>query len=426
MDPSCHNTSLCIFDKQVTQSDIQKNTEVPYHPINSVSGNVPIEFHVPGAADDYIDLNDINLKVQLKVKKTDGKNIAAANKAALVNLGIASLFADVAVTVGETQIQGGEFDNPYIAYLWTLTQFQQQAQKTHLQLWGWHRDQAGKFDDNSNKAHATRMDYIAGSKVYELYGPLFIGIMRQPRLLISLTDLRIKLTRASQKFALMVFGAEACKVIIESATLYVKRFTVNPSVIEGHASGLEKMNALYPHLYPRLLVHTVNKDSLETLRDNIFPLQMPRSLFIAMVDHEAYSGDFKKNPFNFQHFNLNKLVLYRNGEVVQGRVFEPDYKDDKYADVYAWFMRSLKMYNTDDSNGISYADFKNGYNIYAYDLTPDSEVNAPHRSVSFDKGLRLEMKFKSKLTTNVNVLIFGLFDAMMEVTKTRHVTHTLR
>ena len=426
MDPSCHNTALCIFDKQVTQTDIQKNTEVPYHPINSINGNVPIEFLVPGVADDYIDLNDINLKLQVKITKADGSNIAAANKAALVNLGIASLFADVAVTVGETQIHGGEFDNPYIAYLWTLTQFQQQAQNTHLQLWGWHRDQTDKFDEDGNTSHVARMAYVAASTTYELYGPLFVGIMRQPRLLISLTDMRIKLTRASDKFAMMVFGADVCKVSIESAILYVKRFTVNPSVIEGHANGLEKMNALYPHLYPRLLVHTVNKDSLETLRDNIFPLQMPRSLFIAMVNHEAHSGDFKKNPFNFHHYDLKKLVLYRNGEIVQGRVFEPDYDKDKYADAYAWFMRSLKMYNTDDSNGISYEDFKGGYNIYAFDLTPDSEVNAPHRSISLDKGLRLEMKFDKKLPHNVNVLIFGLFDAMMEVTKTRHVTHTLR
>lgn len=417
----CRNSALCVFDKQAVQTDVLKSTVVEYHPINTLTGDAPIDFEVPGSGDDYIDLNDINLRLTVQITKGDGTNLAAADKVALVNLGIASLFSDVAVKVGDTQVQGGEFNYPYIAYFQTAVQFQKQAQKTHLKLWGWERDDGGKFDDDSNSGFVSRLRHVKESKLYELHGPLFIGIFRQNRYLIPKTPLRIQLKRALSKFALLATAAGDYKVNIHKARLYVRRVTVNPSVIEGHNVGLQKRNAIYPYLHPQLVIHTAMKDTLETHRENLFPDAMPRALIIAMVEHVAYTGNILKNPFNFKNFDLRRLVLYHNGEIVQGQVFEPHYKEDKYSDVYAQTMSALKMYNTDDSNGITYDDFKEGYNFYAFDLTPDGGANDAHRTVSLDTGLRLEMKFGTKLASNVNILIFGLFDEFMEITKLRHV-----
>ena len=98
----CRNSALCLFDKQPYQSDILSNTIVEYYPRNSISGDVPIEFDIKGGGDTYVDLNDINLKVVIKVTKVDGKDIDnSADKVTPINLPIASLFNDVSVTVGE-------------------------------------------------------------------------------------------------------------------------------------------------------------------------------------------------------------------------------------------------------------------------------------------------------------------------------------
>lgn len=420
----CRNSALCVFDKQAVQTDVLSNKLVDYHPVNSIQGTVPIEFFIPGSADEYIDLNDINLQLVVKVTKASGAKIDAADKVAPINLAISSLFSDVSVTVGERQVHGGDFDYPYTSYLLTATQFQKQAQDTHLELWGWYRDNAGKFDDETNTGHINRMQTVKGSILYELYGPLFVGITRQERYLISLTDLRIKLTRASSKFALLCADGGDFNVRIQKAILYVRRVEVNPSVIEGHAVGLEKRNAIYHYLDTKMIVHTITKDSLETMRDNIFPIQLPKTLFIAMIDHEAYSGHIKKNPFNFQNYDLKKLAVYRNGQVVQGRVLEPNYKNNQYTLAYGMTMRALKMYNSDDSNAITYDDFKNGFNIYVFDLTADADTESTYRTVNLDKGLRLEATFDTKLPDNVNMLIMGLFETEMEITKTRNVFTT--
>ena len=111
---------------------------------------------------------------------------------------------------------------------------------------------------------------------------------------------------------------------------------------------------------------------------------------------------------------------------MQGTVLEPDYDNERYCNAYAQTMHSLKMYNTDDSNGLTYDEFRDGYNIYVYDLTADGDIHSAHRSVSLEKGLRLEMKFGKKVTKNINVIILGLFDATMEITKTRYVSTTAK
>ena len=418
----CRNSALCVFDKPSFQTDILKTTYVEYFPVSTIDSEGPIEFFIPGAADDYLDLNDTCLKVVVKLKKADGKAIdTATDKCAFTNLAIASIFSDCATKISDVQISGGDFDYGYTSYLLTALQFQKQAQKTHLKVWGWMRDEAEKFDDNANDGHVERMSMVDKSKAYELYGPLFTSITRQDRFLLSSTDIRIKLSRASPKFACMSFNGTPLKIDIEKCSLFIRRVAVNPSVIEGHSVGLSKRNAIYPIPRYQLTSHIVTAGQLETLKDNLFPVETPKLLLVGMVEHTAFNGDYKKNPYNFQHFDLNKLVLYCNGEIVHGHALMPDYDNDQYTAAYTQTMSALKYFNTDDSNGITYEEFKNGYNIYAFDLTSDNNASATYRNGSADKGLGLEVKFANALKQNVNLLIFGMFDSHFELTKLRNV-----
>ena len=88
----CKNSALCIFDKQATQTDIIRNSVIDYFPVTSISAGGPIEFHIPGSTEDYVDPNDLYIYLKLKVLKADGKPIDAADKVGLNNLAISSLF----------------------------------------------------------------------------------------------------------------------------------------------------------------------------------------------------------------------------------------------------------------------------------------------------------------------------------------------
>ena len=82
----CKHSVLCLFDKPPVQTDIQRNTVVDYYPVSTLSGGGPIEFHIPGNTEEYIDLNDTQLYVKLKVTRADGKAVESSNKVGLNNL----------------------------------------------------------------------------------------------------------------------------------------------------------------------------------------------------------------------------------------------------------------------------------------------------------------------------------------------------
>ena len=417
-----HSSSLCIFDKPGFQTDILKSYYIDYYPLSSLGDGGPIEFHIPGNGDDYIDVNDIMLYLNFKVLKADGSDIEATDKVGLINLPIASLFQDVSLTLGETQIEGGQMCYPYRAYFDAVMQFQPSAQFSHMRTFGWYKDEKGLFESEKNTGFISRQELIEGSKVCELMGPLYLDFFNQNRHLISQTDMRIKLIPSKPEFALNAYATtKDFKIKFTEVILYVARSEVNPSVINGHATGLKRQNAIYPILHNELITFTIPMGQKSYTKDRLFPDQAPKSLMIAMVENDAFNGSIEKNPFHFQHFDLGKIALYRDGVSIPSRPFTPDFKNGKYARSYINTMRTLKYYNCDDTNGMTLEMFGNGYTIYAYDLTPEKDITAEYNQGIVSKNLRLELFFKKALPTTVNVLLFASYNSVIEITQLRDI-----
>ena len=174
MDDSeeCANSSLSLFDKQSVQTDIIKSSIVDYFPVTSITSGGPIEFEVPGNSEEYIDVNDINLHIKFKITKKNGADIEAADKVGLNNLAIATLFQDAILTIGETQVEGGQQTYPYSAYLHTVTQFQPQAQASHTQLQGWQKIRLVNLFMKQILVSLSVRNELTVVK-FVLYGPLF-------------------------------------------------------------------------------------------------------------------------------------------------------------------------------------------------------------------------------------------------------------
>jgi len=424
---NCKPTSLCLFDEQDVQTDIISNVVTDYHPITTITSGGPIEFYIPGSVDEYIDLNDLNLLVHAQILKADGKALENTDKVCFVNQPLSSLFQDIFLTIGDKQVEGGQHCYPYNGYLSSLLQFHPSAKKTHMQAWGWNEDDPGDFDKDSNDGIKARSAETEKSKEWEMMGPLFLDLTRQNRYLLPQTDVRLKLLQAKADFALQVYDAASKLQYIYKITkcvLYVRRIRVNDNVISGHNKGLEKSNVKYPIHHIDINSFTITKGTRSIIKDHLYPSQTPKILIVGCLEHDAFNGNLHKSPFNFQHFGLNKIGLYRDGELVPGQIFYPDYDNDQFIRSYIQTMTTLNYFNTDDSNGITIEHFKDGYNLYAFDLTPDANGYGQHRSVNTNSSLRVELSFKAALTKTINVLLFGIFDAKIEITKLRDIILT--
>ena len=420
---TCVNSALCLFDSPPVQTDIISSKLVDYHPVTNIAGNdIPIHFEISANPEEYIDCQGIDLELRLKITKSDGTNIdSTKDTVGLTNLAIASLFQDVTLTLNDKQIEGGDHTYPYGAYLSTLTQFQSQAKKTHLKPAGWCADEYGKFDHDSNKGFVEREKWSANSVEMQLKGPVYLDFFRQSRYLLSQVNMRLKFIRAKSDFSLMSFSGTNYKVNITSAILFVRKVLMNPKVINDHSNGLKSHNAIYPVNHTELTTFTIPVGSMSHTRDRLFPICIPKALYITLVDNEAYNGDFKKNPFNFQHFNINKLALYADGDYVVYKPFEPNFKKNECLREYCSTFMSLNMFNTDDSNGVTYEQYKKGYFYLLYDMTPDSNLGSGSVNISKPGNLRLELSFESPLKTTVNVLLYAIYDSKIEITQLRDV-----
>ena len=414
------NSNLLIFNERAVQTDIHSSKIVDYHPRNAENTG-PLEFIIPGSGEEYIDLNKVDVNIKFKILKADGTAIAATDEVGLNNLAVATIFRDVTLFVGDRQVEGGQQDYAYKAYFHNVMQFQPDAQKSHMRALGWYKDEAGKLNDKTNKGFVARQKLTEGSKVCELYGPIYLDFFNQPRPLLSNTDMRLKFTIQKPEFLLNSYKPTNCKIKIVDMTLYVRRLTMNPSVIQGHMIGLNSQNARYPLNHTRLLTYSIPTGQKSFRKDNLFPAQSPKLIMVAMTTNKAFNGDLGENPFNFDHFNVNEVALLVNGTSYPGPRYRPDFAGGHFQRDYSDLMEAFNYYNTDDTNGLTEDDFSKGFTIYAFDRTPDNDISSDYRHPNLGEDIRLDLTFKTVLPETINVLIYAVFDSEIQITKLRDV-----
>ena len=411
-----------MFDELPVQTSIAGAGWSDYHSISDPASSAQLEFFIPGNQDEYIDFNDTKLRLDLSVQRTpDTVAVAPANNI------LGSMFSDVSVQLNDVTIQGGEPYYPYKAMIETLLLFDAGSKKTHRRAGGYIKDEAGKCNNVDNAGYKARLALVTGGKRLEVVGPLHVDLATQPRYLLPRVDVRVRMVRASTQFAIDSLAADptACKLVIHKAILYVRKVRVLPSVLHGHELGLQAHNAIYPVQHVSVDSHTVPSGQQSFTKENLFQGRMPKFLVVGMVTNNAFVGAYNQNAFNFQHFNISYIGLFRDGESVPERTPYDDLTDTQhYVRPYMGTVHALEQFNRNENNGITLADFVGGSMLFAFNLTPDMTVGGNSGGVQqpYRTGnLRLEVKFKSALTDAINIIYYGVFDGKIEITKDRTI-----
>ncbi|GFT48698.1 uncharacterized protein F54H12.2 [Trichonephila clavipes] len=158
-------------------------------------------------------------------------------------------------------------------------------------------------DKDPNEGFNKRVSLFKNSATVDMMGRLHVDLFNQDRLLLNLVDLKIKLIRSKTEFCLM--GDGDYKVVFDHISLFVRKVRVNPGVLIGHAKALEKATAKYPIDRVVCKVFSIPQSSYSFIQDNVFSGQMPKRLVLACVDSDAFNGNYKKSPFEFNHYYMN-------------------------------------------------------------------------------------------------------------------------
>jgi len=132
--------------------------------------------------------------------------------------------------------------------------------------------------------------------------------------MLNEVDVKIKLVRSKDAFCVM--SALACKAQIV------------------HAS-LERGTAKYPIRRVVCKSFTVLQNCLDVSHEKLFFGQFPTRTVIGLVSNRAFNGHLTSNQFNFQHFGLNEIALYLDGQQQHAvRPIQPNYETEQYITAY--------------------------------------------------------------------------------------------
>ncbi|XP_054842584.1 uncharacterized protein F54H12.2-like [Eublepharis macularius] len=422
----CVKSELDLFQIAPTQTSIEKSVYIEVPPLSALTGSAPLEFFIAGNGEDYLDLNNTLLYVKCKITQEDGTDIAQNARVALVNYPIASIFSQLDVTLGDRLISQSNNCYPYRALIETVLNYSFEILSTQFSSGGFYKDTASLMDstllNQGNKGFAKRALLAAESKTVDLLGHLHADIFFQEKLLLNGVDVKIKLARNKDSFCLMSGEGAAVryKLHMDSAALFVKKVKVAPGVRLAHAEALLTSTAKYPVDRVDMKVFSIPTGARVSNQDNLFLGQLPKMVVMGLVDNDAFSGAFTKNPFHFQHYNINFVALYVDGEQVPSKPFQPDFEAGNNVREYMSLVQTAGKHLQDRPLLVDREEYRHGYTLFAFDLSPDQDCTG-HYSLIKTGNLRAEIRFAAALPRTINLIVYGVFDNVIEINHNRNV-----
>ncbi|GBL72976.1 Uncharacterized protein F54H12.2, partial [Araneus ventricosus] len=336
--PICVKSELDLFSIPSTQAAIEFGKFVEYFPLSNIRDGSPVEFHISGSGDEYLDLADSYIHVTAKITKSDGAPLPDNEPVAPVNLFLHSLFSLVDVSLNDRIISSASNTYPYRAYLETLLNYGEDAKKSLLSCEAFFKDdkpyQVDPVSEEACESLKKRYQLMANSRTLDMIGQLHCDIFQQNRLMLNLVDMKIKMIRSKPNFCLLSTNNSEYNVVLEHASLFVRKAKVSPGVSLGHAKALEKTSAKYPIDRVVCKTYSIPKGSLSFMQDNVFLGSMPKRLIITFVKNAAINGQYSLNAFNFKHHKLNFLGIYLDGQPVPCKPMELNYESENYIRAY--------------------------------------------------------------------------------------------
>ena len=430
----CVKSEFEYFLPEPIVTQIERSFYREYTPISALQHQTPIEFVVPGTDQIYLDLSRSFIYLKGKITSAAGGDNAADVEIGPINNPLHSIFSNVDIELGGKLISDPNGLYPYRAYIETLLSYSKEAQESLLQTAIWSKDTPGKMavkvsvgGGATNTGLKARTVFFSTSAEAEMTGRLHADIFHQPKAIPQNTSLKVKLTPSKDSFMLMS-GADVTqqapqvqyRFVITDARLFIRSIQVSDAAVLAHEGVAAKSNMRFPIRRVTMKTLAIPQGQSSILHDKIYLGQLPRRLLIGMVADSAMSGHYQQNPFDFQHFDLNHIGLFVNGEMVPSRPYQPNFTTGHYLRDYMSLFQGTDTMFSNRTMNIARTDFAAGYALWLFDLSNDIGANNCF-AIPRTGSVRLELKFSKATTATINVICYAEYDAVIEIDKHRNV-----
>lgn len=415
-----------LFNIPPTDTTVESSFFAEYKPIvNIQDSDAKIEFRLSGSSTQYIDLYDSFLYLTVKVVTHEGGNLLADAEVSTANNFMHSLFSQVDVYINNQLISSSNNCYAYKSYIENLFSFGKEYIESQGQCLMFYKDSAGGVLGSTNHGYVKRKNRIAGSKAVELIGKLRFDLSSQDRYILNDTNVTISLTKNSDRFSLLYSQPSdpkdsiSPKVRFIDASFFVRKQVLYPSIAISHQKLLQSgLSAQYPYSATDIKQFTIATGNQSFIEENVFLGQVPSRVIIGLVSNAAFAGEYKMNPYMFQHFNLNYISVTVNNMPIPIKGMNLDFPKGLYHLPYYLLLNSLGL--TKENSGIILTpeEYANGNVFFSYDL---NQVASNESALILENSgsVRIELKFANSLSEAVTCLVYSESQAILEIDKFR-------
>lgn len=441
-----------------TQAGIEKKVTRIIPPLTAIESTGPIQFVVSSGSEEQIYPTGIRLLCEFQIRDGDDKPIdytetpggggAARVRAAAqvfpVNGISSSMFSDIEVRLNDTKIESNDGMYAYKADIQKRL-FTTIENKKHSMKMSGYGNELYPFDNYNESIdvlkavlgidkldeHAARTEKrvektssiwidrwikTRGSKTWRVMDRLYSEIFNQPKLLPPGSKLGITFGRSKPEFCLLtVHNTKKYSIHIVSCRLYVPVVACEQKLVHQIESKTLAGDLMkFPIRRVELHSYAKGRNITDLSIDNVLLGDVtPRRIFVMLVKSTAIHGEYKEDPFNYQHFNVQEIACKLGGQ--EGAV--PVIKIDEAAshpDIHAvnLLLATLGSENSLEEIGIDIDNFAHRNNIYAFDINGCSGVefeNAYTREQKIPTGLRITLL--RPYDEPITVLVYKEYDA---------------
>ena len=483
----CEKSEVDLFSIPPTQLSLEKGRWIEYRPLSSVQNNDSAITFVIAGTDEYLDLSKTILVVEGKVVPGTGGDLSTGQASiAPVNNFLHSLFRQVDVYFNGKQVTPAMGTYAYRSYLETLLNYDVSAKQSQLSSAMYYKDTAGEMDEagslpgsttitfvksdyapatvtpdstnasapwnpgdndketvsipvpgTGNQGFAKRHKFVENSKKFTLSGPIFTDVFMSDRLLINMLDLKVVLNRSYNEFCLMDKNSTSKnpKVELTDVVLKIRKVKVDQAIRDSTEVLLKQTPAIYP--VRRVVCKALSiAPGLPNVRlDNIFSGLVPTSFVFGLVDSNAYTGEYGKNPFNFKHYDISTITLSVNGEEIPFKQLRLKFPNPSDTESKKKTVDFIQAYNTLFSGtgkmfsnmglDITRDDYPQGFTLFAFDLTPDMCNTADYFNTVQRGTLSVDITFEKDTPEAISMVCYSDFENIIRIDSERNVIYDI-
>ena len=302
----------------------------------TLTGNT-LEINIPASAEHYLDLSQIQLYVNFSIRDNNDAIIKDGIELSTSNNMLHSLFQNIKVKFNNKDVSSNSDYYPYKAYIENLLGFNKEAKNTLLSGDGWYKDNfdfeclslkntpaTGTFGSpgfvaattkNINSGFVKRNNLLTNKSV-QLCGNLHLDVSSIDKFIMENNS--VSIVFSNNKITKFFLGkedvAKSYKIVLEKVFILVRRVKISPSVMLANSTSLSKLPAQYPFKRVHIVTQNSSLKSTSHTFTNISVSSniLPTRVIVGFVETISVTGEYEKNPFNFQNFGINSVELKAN------------------------------------------------------------------------------------------------------------------